>query len=270
MTECTRHTSADCPLPDTEVPMAELLPTTVLPDERFGDDDRRRLHVQRLEHARAHMRARGVGAMVLLDPVSIRYVTGSSNTENFSVRVPARYLLVLEPGPTVLYEYRGFEHLGRSLPTVTEVRLAEGLDVVSSDNDLDAACRRFADEIVGVIRNVDRSIDRVAIDRLPFQAVDELRGHGFMLTDAHQVLVPARVRKLPIEIDFMREAMRRTELAVAEMERVLVPGVTEAEAWATFHRGLIAREGEYTASRLFQSGPRTYPYFRSAPTERWW
>ena len=89
-----------------------------------------------------------------------------------------------------------------------------------------------------------------------------MRRHGLTLTDAHQVLVPARVHKLPIEIDFMREVMRRTELAVAEMEQVLVPGATEAEVWATFHRGLIAREGEYTAGRLFQSGPRTYPYFQ--------
>lgn len=242
--------------------MTELLPKAVRPEETFGHVGRRRLHVERLAHVRAHMRSRGVGAMVLLDPASIRYVTGSSNMENFSVRVPARYLLVLEPGPTVLYEYRGCEHLGLGLPTVTEVRFAEGLDVVSSDDDVGGTCRRFADEIAGVIRDVDQSIDSVAIDRLPFQAVDELRRHGFTLTDAHQVLVPARVHKLPIEIDFMREVMRRTELAVAEMEQMLVPGATEAEVWATFHRGLIAREGEYTASRLFQSGPRTYPYFQ--------
>jgi len=42
--------------------------------------------------------------MVLLDPASIRYITGSSNMENVSVRVPAPYLLVLEPDPTALYE----------------------------------------------------------------------------------------------------------------------------------------------------------------------
>ena len=232
------------------------------PNKAFDHETRRRLYAERLEHVRAHMSTRGVGAMVLLDPASIRYVTGSSNMENFSVRVPARYLLVLEPGPTVLYEYRGCEHLGIGLPTVTDVRLAEGLDVVSSDDDVDGSCHRFADEIVGVIRDVDRSIDRIAIDRLPFQAVDELRRYGFTLTDANQVLVPARARKLPIEIDFMREVMRRTELAVAEMEQALVPGATEAEVWAIFHRGHIAREGEYTVSRLLQSGPRTYPYFQ--------
>ena len=39
------------------------------------------------------------------------------------------------------------------------------------------------------------------------------------------------------------------------------PGRTEAEVWAQYHHGLIAKEGHYVGTRLFQSGEKTFPYF---------
>lgn len=233
----------------------------------FGPTMRRELHVARLEHLRAEMRRRGLPTLVLLDSVSIRYATGAANMENFTTRVPSRYLVLVEPGPAVLFEYRGCEHLAIGLPTIDRVELAEGLNVVSSDDDVDGASRRFADAVAAVVRDADPSIDLIGIDRLPFQAVDALRAKGLSLADADRVLVPARARKLPIEIEFMREAMRRAEASIAEMEQAIVPGATEAEIWAVFHRSLIAREGELMVSRLFQSGARTFPYFQECSTK---
>ena len=181
----------------------------------FGPTMRRELHVARLEHLRAEMRRRGLPALVLLDSVSIRYATGAANMENFTTRVPSRYLVLVEPGPAVLCEYRGCEHLAIGLPTIDRVELAEGLNVVSSDDDVDGASRRFADAVAAVVRDADPSIELIGIDRLPFQAVDALRAKGLTLADADRVLVPARARKLPIEIEFMREAMRRAEASIA-------------------------------------------------------
>ncbi len=223
---------------------------------------RQQLYLDRLSHVRQHMRTAGVGAMLLLDPVSIRYVTGASNMENFTVRVPSRYLLVVEPGPSVLYEYKGCGHLSAHLPTIDDVRLAFGLNVVSSDARVGESCQGLVEQVIDVLRDVDRSIDLIAVDRLPFQAIDALRAVGMTLVDADEILVPARARKLPIEIVFMREVMRRTEAAMAELEQAIRPGVSEMAIWAEFHRGHIARGGDFTVSRLCQSGERTFPYFQ--------
>jgi Xaa-Pro aminopeptidase len=56
--------------------------------------------------------------------------------------------------------------------------------------------------------------------------------------------------------------MRRVEAAVQQMEQSLEPGRTEAEAWADYHHKFMATEGQYVATRLFQTGSRTFPYFQ--------
>ena len=37
-----------------------------------------------------------------------------------------------------------------------------------------------------------------------------------------------------------------------------------SEVWSKFHEGLIARDGEFVSTRLFQSGVRTFPYFQES------
>lgn len=56
--------------------------------------------------------------------------------------------------------------------------------------------------------------------------------------------------------------------AVEALEVAAEPGVTESEAWAHFHFELMAKDGQHTVTRLFQSGPNTYPYFQEAGQRR--
>ena len=48
------------------------------------------------------------------------------------MRVPARYLLILSEGPTILYEYPGCAHLAEECAAITEIRPAQGLCFISS------------------------------------------------------------------------------------------------------------------------------------------
>jgi Xaa-Pro aminopeptidase len=225
-------------------------------------DQRHDLYVARMQRTRQFMRAAGVPVMLILDPVNIFYATGTRNMELFTTRTPARYLLVIEPGPTILFEYFGCEHLPTGSPTVTEIRTAEGLCQISSGGDAAGAAKRMAAEVAAVIRDCDQTIDRIAIDRFPYLVIDALRVEGFRLTDSDDVLLAARAVKLPIEIPFMREAMARVEMAVERFEQAIGPGRTEAEVWAELYGGLIAAEGQYICTRLMQSGPKTFPYFQ--------
>lgn len=220
------------------------------------------LYDARHQHLRGMMAHFGVPALLIVDPINIFYATGARNMLFFSMRVPARYLLMLHGGPTILYEYSGGAHLAQDCTTITEIRPAQGLCYISSGGDPESAAMRFASEITATVKSFDVTIDRIAVDRFPFPAIDALRSSGFFLTDADAILERARMRKLAMEIPYMLEAMRRVETAVGHLEAALEPGRTENEVWAEYHRGLIANEGHYVATRLFQSGEETFPYFK--------
>jgi len=66
----------------------------------------------------------------------------------------------------------------------------------------------------------------------------------------------------------MREAIRLVDRAVERLEREAEPGRTEAEVWAHFQFELMATQGQHTVTRLFQSGPNTFPYFRECGARR--
>ncbi|MGQ3214562.1 MAG: M24 family metallopeptidase [Shinella sp.] len=222
------------------------------------------LYAERQNRVREFMRKRDIPALVVLDPNHIMYATGATNMNLFTMRTPARYLLMVADGPTVLFDFRGSEHLAVGLPTITHIDSAEGLDMIASGGDPQAAAKRFADQIAGYVRDVDPSIDKIALDRFPFYATDALRDRGFHLENSDQVFTPARAIKLPIEIAYLREALRRIDVATAQLEQRALPGASESEVWAEFHYQLMAKEGQYVVTRLFQSGPNTYPYFQEA------
>ena len=224
------------------------------------------LMVERQHRLREVMRSRSVPVLLILDSVNIQYATGARNMTIFSTRTPARYLLLFADGPAVLYEYVGCEHLAEDLPTIDAVLPARGLCHVSSGGDPLGQGRAMAREIAAAVRDQGLAIDRLAVDRFPFASIDALREAGFRLVDADPVLGEARQTKLPGEVRLMREAMRRVAAAAAEMETRIVPGRSEVEVWADFHRPFVAAEGEYVATRLLQSGPRSFPYFQEAGT----
>ncbi|MEQ9487467.1 MAG: Xaa-Pro peptidase family protein [Alphaproteobacteria bacterium] len=225
---------------------------------------RHALFQARAERLRETMRRVGVPVVLILDPNNILYATGASNMTLFTQRTPARYLLLFADGPSILYEYFGCEHLADGLPTIDEVRPAEGLCRISSNGDPRGAAKRFAEEIASTVRSIDKSIDRIAVDRFPFEAIDALRAQGFILTDSDAAFLPARTIKLPIEMPYMREAMRRVHKAIHSLEARIEPGASENEVWAVYHFGLMAKEGQYVSTRLFQSGERTFPYFQES------
>ncbi len=222
------------------------------------------LYQSRQQHLRKHMSKSDVTAMLLVDPNDIFYACGARNMELFTQRTPSRYLLILEDGPCILYEYIGCEHLARGLPTIDEIRHAEGLCMKSSGGYVAEASKRFAVEICATIKAHNKSIDSVAIDRFPYTAVDALRAEGLVIKNAEHVLLPARAVKLPIELPYIREAMKRVEVGVRRLEESAEPDKTEAETWAEFHYQLMAKQGQYICTRLFQSGPNTFPYFQEA------
>ncbi|AGT08850.1 M24 family metallopeptidase [Paracoccus aminophilus] len=232
------------------------------PDQFDLVKNRLTLHATRLARIREHMVLADIPALLIVEPNSILYATGASNMQVWSARTPARYLLIVTDHPAVLFDFKGAEHLARNLPTIGHIGSAEGLDMVSSGGDPRGAAERFAMQIEAHIRALDPTIDKIGIDRFPLYATDALRRRGFHLVDSDEVFTPARKIKLPIEIAYLEEAMRRVDLATERLENFVRPGMTESEAWGEFHYILMAKQGQYVSTRLFQSGPNTFPYFQ--------
>lgn len=219
-----------------------------------------------MANTRRAMSSLGVPVMLLRDPFNIRYVTGASNMTVFNLCVPARYLLVFADGPTILFDYLGGEHLAVGLPTIDEVRTAHGLSHVSSNGFLVAEVTAMSREVAALVREHLGEVSVLAVDSVPFAAVDALRSEGFRVSDADVAMSRARRVKLPLEVTYMREAMRRTVGAVGRMETELRPGMTENELWSCFVGALVAGHGELVSTRLLESGPNTFPYFQECGT----
>ena len=222
------------------------------------------VELARQQRLRETMRALDAEALLILDPINIRYASGATNMTPFSTRTPARYLLLFAEGPAILFEYFGCEHLAAGLPTLDEVRNGRGLCYVSSGGDPKGQARAMAREIRHLVCDIDPAIERLAIDRFPFAAVDALRAEGFVLDDADAIFSAARRTKLPGEILLLREALKRVAAAATDMEARIEPGRRETEIWAEFSRPFIAAGGEYMTTRLLQSGTRSFPYFQEA------
>ncbi|MCR9135882.1 MAG: Xaa-Pro peptidase family protein [Alphaproteobacteria bacterium] len=209
------------------------------------------------------MRERDVSAVLTTNPINILYATGARNMTVFSLMGPFRFALVLATGQTILWEFAGCEHLVSDNPVITDVRPAPGISAVWGGG-FSLEIRNFVDSILDILGG-DR---RLFVEGLDLPVTDAMRSRGLLLQDATGIFSASRLIKQPLEIAVMREAVSRVEAAAASLEAAIAPGASEVEVWSEFHRHLVATEGEYVSTRLFQSGPRTFPYFQEAGVRR--
>ncbi|MEM7092113.1 MAG: Xaa-Pro peptidase family protein [Actinomycetota bacterium] len=219
------------------------------------------LDLGRLARLRAALADAGCDAGLFYDPVNIRYATGTSNMQVYSLHNPCRYVFVPVEGPVVLFEFKGCEHLSDGHP-VDEVRPAVSwYDFVAGGRVAEFA-RAWADEISALLGSASSDPRDLAVDRLDPLGTDLLQRRGIRLHDGQRVANTARVCKTHQEVDAIRVAVDACDAAIEDMRRVLQPGRTEREVWAELHRSNIARGGEWLETRLLTSGPRTNPWYQ--------
>ena len=221
------------------------------------------LAVARQKRLRSEMVRLNIPTILTSDPTNILYGCGARNMTVFGMMGPSRLMLLFAEGPCVLFEFAGCDHLAEGLPTIDVILPAPGLTYTSGAGYL-ANIGQFSTQVAALCRPYLGRESRLAIERLDFPVTDSLRSHGFDLIDAGPIFSASRIIKLPIEIDVMRIAVARVQAAVEEFELAVDECRTENETWATLHRGLIATGGEYVSTRLMQSGPRTFPYFKES------
>jgi Xaa-Pro aminopeptidase len=215
----------------------------------------------RLERLRRKMREWDCGALLLYDPVNIRYAFDSSNMSIWTMHNASRYALVLADGPAILFEFEGADHVNDGLPGIDEIRPAKSWIFFTAGNLMEPRLKAWADEVADLVsRNGGNK--RVAVDRLEPAGAFELRERGFMLLYGQELAERARSIKSTEEIELMRWTIRVCEAGMARMYEISEPGRTEREIWAELHFENARSGGEWLETKLLTAGPRTNPWYQ--------
>lgn len=220
------------------------------------------LRAYRLERVRHELVRRDYAAIVLYDPINIRYATDTSNMQVFTLHNPLRYAFVPAHGPVTMFEPSECLHLARGIETVDEVRPATTWHYLGAGSRRREKAGRWAAELADLIRDCGGENRRLAIDLCEPIGAGELEALGLSLHDGQEVMEEARLIKSDEEITAISEALAACEAGMHAMREALEPGITENQLWAILHYENIARGGEWIETRLLASGPRTNPWFQ--------
>jgi Xaa-Pro dipeptidase len=216
----------------------------------------------RLARIRAQMASLGVDAMILSDPINIRYATGARNMQVFSMRnTPSRYLLLTQDR-SILHEFTGCLHLAEGLETIDEVRAARTASFVAAGPAIAAFERVWAQEMAGEIRRLVGDRATIGLERLNAGAAIELNANGLRIVDAQYAVELARSVKSSEELKCVNASLRATEKGVGALCEAVKPGISEVELWSVLHQSVIAQNGDYIETRLLSAGQRTNPWFQ--------
>lgn len=221
----------------------------------------RRYRRQRL---RSEMAKHGIAALILSDPVNIRYATGTRNMQVFSQRnAPARYLL-LTMDRSILYEFTGCMHLADGFETVDEVRPSMTASFAAAGSAIAGRERAWAREMADTVTGLAGTDATVGMERMNAGAAIALGATGLRIVDAQLPVELARAIKSAEEIKCIEASLRATETAVGKVREAIEPGRTENELWSILHQSVIAQNGDYVETRLLNSGGRTNPWFQES------
>ena len=224
--------------------------------------DMARLRAYRMGRLQAELKRRDCAAALLLDPMNIRYATGSRNMSVWTSHTPARYCLVPAEGRAILWDFHNCEHLSAGLETIRETRPARAFYFFGAGSRVAEKASAWADEIADAVAKYCGASKRLAVDRLDPPGTFALQRHGIEILDGQEACELARTIKSDDEIACMVQAIAVCEAGMTRMRDALKPGMTENELWAILHETNIRLGGEWIETRILSSGERTNPWFQ--------
>ena len=216
----------------------------------------------RLGRIREQLALHDCAAILLYDPVNIRYATDVSNMQIWTMHNPSRYALIFADGPSLLFDYKGAEHLGKGFATIDEIRPATTWFYFSNGNRTDEGARRWAGEVASLMRTHGGGNMRLAVDKCEPLGIDYLRQLKVTIVEGQKLTEHARSIKSADELDMIGWTVRVCDAAMQRVYDKSIPGLNEHEIWAELHHENIRNGGEWLETRLLASGPRTNPWFQ--------
>jgi Xaa-Pro aminopeptidase len=224
--------------------------------------DLERLRGDRLRKVQAEMQARDVGALLLTDPLNIRYVTGVSVMPLWSATNLAHYVLVPAEGSPIVFEFARARF--RAEEFFSDVRSAHYWQARFADQMAAERSGEWAAEIQDALVGWGVGDARLGVDCLDYHGFSALQGLRIRLTDADDPIEAARVIKTADEIELLKQSAAVCEAALYDLEGAIRPGVSEHELLGIFYHKMLSLGGEHWFSRLLSTGHKTNPWFHEA------
>ena len=212
-----------------------------------------RLRNYRLSRVREQLRASDYSAILLFNPINMRYATGTRNMTQWLMHDQERYLFIPLEGPVVLFEYGSAMHLAKHLETINEIRLSTPWYYFGAAQKAPTRAKKWAAEIADLMQQYGGANRRLALDQCDYLGVDALRSHNIEVQTGQDLMEQARSIKSSDELTCMNIAISVAETGMARMQESLKPGITENQIWAQLHETNIAMGGEWIETRLLAS-----------------
>jgi Xaa-Pro dipeptidase len=223
-----------------------------------------RMRRYRLARVRAQMEAENLDAVLLHDPLNVKYATDTTNMSIWTMHNEVRYAFVPVDGPVVVFEFSHGEFLSAHSEVVDEIRPGTSfLPFYAGSRSLEIA-DKFAAEIAELVRACQRAGGRLGIDTLGIQGIRALEALGIEVLDGMQCLEDARTVKSADELAAMRCAIDACEKNIDDMRAIFEPGVQEVALWAELQKSNFLRYGEWVETRILASGDRSNPWYQEA------
>ena len=229
---------------------------------RSNHIDEAAIRAYRAERICGELSRQDYEAVLVTDPVNLRYATGTRNMQVWTMHNFCRYAIVFANGSSVLFDLATGRHLSAGLESVSDVRTSIPFDYMLVGHNAERMAQRWARQIDEALREHGCGGDTLAVDRADSLMVRALDGLGRRVVDGKSILEHARAIKSEEEIAAFRASLRTCEQSVHSLHGFIVPGMRESEALGHLVGQSIARGGEYPETRLLSSGPRTNPWFQ--------
>lgn len=230
-------------------------------DERI---DMARLRRERVGRIQAELAKRDLGAVLLYDPLNVRYATGTRYLSVFSMHCLVRYCVVPREGDVVLFGTLegGDRHLGE----IEGLKVRPGLvwQYFEAGNYTQEAARRWAADIKDVLTEMGAANQRLAVDRFDPQSAHALKAQGIEFVDGTDVMEKAHATKTVDELTLIRQACAISDVSICAVRDAIRPGVTENELFAILAATNLRYGGEHTDARMLNAGGNTNPWYREA------
>ena len=231
---------------------------------RIDSIDEPAIRAWRAERIRQELHRRNHEAVLVVDPINLRYATGTRNMQVWTMHNIVRYALVFAHGPTVLFDLATGRHLSAGLESANDVRASIPFDYMLVADNAEPMARRWAAQVRETLREHGCAADTLAVDRADTLMVRSLEALGVRVVDGKSVLEHARAIKSAEEIRAFRASLATCEQSVRCLYEYAVPGVKESEAFGHLVGQSLALGGEYPETRLLACGPRTNPWFQES------
>lgn len=216
----------------------------------------------RLARIREQLQNFDYAALLLYDPVNIRYALDVRNMQVWCAHSAMRYALIFADGPAIMFEFDGCHHLCDGYEGIDEVRSSVPWIFMEVGDRVPQQVASWGREIAELMRSHGAGNRRLAVDKLEPLGLKELEAHGLEIVDGQELTERARAIKSEDELTLMRWTIRVCEAGMARIYENSVAGRSEQELWAELNYENARSGGEWLETRLLTCGARTNPWYQ--------